>query len=92
MASFGNLSITLALTFGIYALFALFYGAKTGRRDLVKSGEHSVYAVFLFVTLAVGSLVYLLMSSDFSVEYVAGYSNRDLNVFYKFASLWGGQK
>jgi cytochrome c-type biogenesis protein CcmF len=92
MASFGNLSITLALTFAIYALFALFYGAKTGRRDLVKSGEHAVYAVFLFVTLAVGSLVYLLMISDFSVEYVAGYSNRDLNVFYKFASLWGGQK
>jgi cytochrome c-type biogenesis protein CcmF len=92
MASLGNLSISLALAFAIYGLFALFFGAKTGRRDLVKSGEHAVYAVFFFVTLAVGSLVYLLMTSDFSVEYVAGYSNRDLNVFYKFASLWGGQK
>jgi cytochrome c-type biogenesis protein CcmF len=92
VASFGNLSITLALTFAIYGLFALFFGAKTNRRDLVKSGEHSVYMVFLFVTLAVGSLVYLLMKSDFSLDYVAGYSNRDLNVFYKFAALWGGQK
>jgi cytochrome c-type biogenesis protein CcmF len=92
VASFGNLSITLALTFAVYALFALFYGAKTGRRDLVKSGEHAVYAVFFFVTLAVGGLVYLLMKSDFSIEYVANYSNRDLNVFYKFAALWGGQK
>ena len=92
MASFGNLSITLSLTFAIYALFALFYGGKTNRRDLVKSGEHAVYAVFFFVTLAIAALVYLLMTSDFSLEYVANYSNRDLNVFYKFASLWGGQK
>jgi len=92
LASFGNLSITLGLTFAIYALFALFYGGKTNRRDLMKSGEHAVYAVFFFVTLAVAALVYLLMTSDFSLEYVANYSNRDLNVFYKFASLWGGQK
>jgi cytochrome c-type biogenesis protein CcmF len=92
VASFGNLSITIALTFAFYAVFALFYGAKTGRRDLVKSGEHAVYAVFFFVTLSVTSLVYLLMKSDFSIEYVANYSNRDLNLFYKFAALWGGQK
>jgi len=92
VASFGNLSITLALTFAVYALFALFFGAKTNRRDLVKSGEHSVYVVFLFVTMAVASLVYLLMKSDFSLDYVASFSNRDLNVFYKFAALWGGQK
>jgi cytochrome c-type biogenesis protein CcmF len=92
VASFGNLSITIALTFAFYALFALFYGAKKGRRELVKSGEHAVYAVFIFATLAVASLVYLLMKSDFTIEYVANYSNRDLNVFYKFAALWGGQK
>jgi cytochrome c-type biogenesis protein CcmF len=92
LASFGNLSITLALTFAIYALFALFYGARTNRRDLVKSGEHSVYVVFAFVSMAVVSLVYLLVKSDFSVDYVASYSNRDLNLFYKFAALWGGQK
>jgi len=91
VASFGNLSIGLALAFAIYAIFALFYGAKMGRRDLVKSGEHAVYAVFLFVTLSVAALVSLLMKSDFSIEYVANYSNRDLNVFYKFAALWGGQ-
>jgi cytochrome c-type biogenesis protein CcmF len=92
VASFGNLSITFALTFAVYGLFALFYGAKTDRRDLVKSGVNAVYMVLLFVTLAVASLVYLLMTSDFSLDYVASYSNRDLNVFYKFAALWGGQK
>lgn len=92
MANFGNLSLALALTFTIYAIFSLFYGARTGRRELVKSGEHAVYVVFGFVTLAVAALVYLLLKSDFTIEYVAGYSNRDLPLFYKMASLWGGQK
>jgi cytochrome c-type biogenesis protein CcmF len=92
VADFGNISLALALTFCVYALFSLFFGAKTGRRELVKSGEHAVYAVFGFVTLAVLALEVLIMRSDFSIEYVAGYSNRDLPFFYKFASLWGGQK
>ena len=92
MSSFGNLSITLALTFTLYAIFVLFYGAKTGKRDLVKSGENAIYVVFFFATLSVIALEYLLIKSDFNIEYVAGYSNRDLPFFYKAAALWGGQK
>ncbi len=92
MADFGNFAVALALSFCAYALFALFYGARSGRRELVKSGERSVYMVFLFVTCAVFALEVLLMRSDFSIEYVAGYSNRDLPIFYKMAALWGGQK
>src|SRR5262245_43364816 len=92
MADFGSFSVVLALTFCFYAVFALFYGAKSGRRDLVKSGENAVLVMFGFVTLAVFALEVLMMRSDFSIEYVAGYSNRDLPVFYKLAALWGGQK
>jgi cytochrome c-type biogenesis protein CcmF len=92
VADFGNFSIAIALTFCAYAIFSLFYGARTGRRELVKSGERAVYMVFLFVTLSVVALEVLLIRSDFSIEYVAGYSNRDLPFFYKVASLWGGQR
>jgi cytochrome c-type biogenesis protein CcmF len=88
----GNYAIALALTFCAYALFALFYGARTGRRELAKSGERAVYATFGFVLLAVVALETLLLRSDFSVAYVAEYSNRGLPFFYKMASLWGGQQ
>jgi cytochrome c-type biogenesis protein CcmF len=88
----GNYAIALALTFCVYAVFAVFYGAKSGRRELVRSGERAVYATFAFVTLAVIALEVLLIRSDFSVEYVAEYSNRELPFFYKVAALWGGQK
>ncbi|HEX5132169.1 MAG TPA: heme lyase CcmF/NrfE family subunit [Candidatus Krumholzibacteria bacterium] len=92
MADFGNFAIAIALTFCAFALFSLFYGARTGRRELVKSGERAVLAVFAFTTLAVVALEVLLLRSDFSIEYVASYSNRDLPIFYKMASLWGGQR
>jgi cytochrome c-type biogenesis protein CcmF len=88
----GNYAVALALTFCAYAIFALFYGARTGRREIAKSGERAVYMMFGFVVLAVACLEVLIMRSDFSVEYVAEYSNRTLPFFYKFASLWGGQK
>ncbi len=90
--SIGNLSVTMALAFTVYAIFSLFYGARTGRRELVKSGINSVYMIFAFVTLATVALSILLIRSDFSVEYVSSYSNRDLPLFYKVAALWGGQK
>ena len=92
MIQFGNYALSLALAFCVYAVFALFYGAKNGRRELVKSGENAVYVVFGFITLAVVALEVLLLRSDFTVEYVAGYSNRELPLFYKLAALWGGQK
>jgi len=52
----GNYAVALALAFCAYAIFALFYGAKTGRREIAKSGERAVYATFAFVTLAIVSL------------------------------------
>jgi len=92
VADFGNFSIAIALTFCVFALFSLFYGARTGRRELVKSGERAMFVVFGFVTLSVLALEVLLIRSDFSIEYVANYSNRDLPIFYKMAALWGGQR
>lgn len=91
MDSFGNLALTVALAFALYAVIALFVGTQTKRRALVKSGERSVYVFFAFITLAVVSLLYLLLRSDFSVEYVAHVTNRDMPFYYKLAALWGGQ-
>ncbi len=92
MANFGNLALTLALSVSFYAILALFFGWRTGRRDIVKSGEHALYASFFLVTLSIAALLYLFAASDFNIEYVAQYSNRDLPIYYKLAALWGGQK
>ncbi len=36
-------------------------------------------------------LLYALISGDFSLTYVIGYTSKDLPLFYKFTAWWGGQ-
>ena len=43
------------------------------------------------MTIATMALWYLLITNDFSNEYVASHSERSLPLFYRFSSLWGGQ-
>ena len=92
MANFGNLALTLAFSVALYAILALLLGWRTRRREIVKSGEYAVYASFFLVTISTTALFYLFATSNFNVEYVAQYSNRDLPMYYKIAALWGGQK
>jgi cytochrome c-type biogenesis protein CcmF len=92
MANFGNLALILAFSVSLYAILALVFGWRTSRREIVKSGEHALYASFLLVTLSTAALFYLFATSNFNVEYVAQYSNRDLPMAYKLAGFWGGQK
>lgn len=92
MATFGNLSLALAFSFCLYSVFTLLWGARSDKKDVVASGLNSLYAVFFFVTCAAAALLVLLIRSDFSIEYVANYTNRNLPVFYKLAAFWGGQK
>jgi cytochrome c-type biogenesis protein CcmF len=49
-------------------------------------------AVFVLVTLAVGTLEFFFFTDNFTMAYVAAHSNRALPAFYKFAALWAGQE
>ena len=37
-------------------------------------------------------LGYLFVVSDFSIKYIAAHSNRDLPIYFKISSIWGGQE
>jgi len=41
---------------------------------------------------ALGILLYLILTHDFSVQYVASYSSTDLPLYFLISSLWGGQE
>lgn len=90
MAQIGYFALVLALVMSLYAVGAYVYGLKRNRPDFLASANGAVYGAALFATVATAALVYLLMSSDFSVEYVAMYTSTDLPTFYKFSALWAG--
>ena len=82
-------SLLVALGVAIYGALALMAGARMRRRDLLRSGEMAVYAMWGLVTAATLAMVYALVSHDFSVEYVARVGSRATPVFYTVISLWG---
>ncbi|RMF86760.1 MAG: heme lyase CcmF/NrfE family subunit [Nitrospirae bacterium] len=91
MADLGNFALILAFTFASYALVATLWGARSGREALVRSGERAALVVAACMVSVMICLDTLLVRSDFHVEYVASYTNRDLPLFFKVAALWAGQ-
>jgi len=90
MADIGFFAVILAAAFSAYALMAYIVGLKKGRGDFLESAKGGVIGAAVFTTAAALSLIYLLMTSDFSIEYVAMYTSSDLPAFYKFSALWAG--
>ncbi|WP_297393871.1 heme lyase CcmF/NrfE family subunit [Acidiferrobacter sp.] len=48
--------------------------------------------LFLLTTVGALTIVYSLLTNNFSVLYVASNSNTHLPIFYKIAALWGGHR
>jgi cytochrome c-type biogenesis protein CcmF len=92
MAQFGQFSLVLAFVLAIYSIAASLLGIRLGNDRLIASGRNAGIGVFASLSAAIGTLTYLFLSSDFSIQYVASYSNRDLPFFYKIAAVWGGQE
>jgi cytochrome c-type biogenesis protein CcmF len=87
----GRAALVIALGLILYALGAGAYAALRGRRRLHESAVNAVFAAF--GATAVASLVLLaaLATRDFSLEYVARSTSRELPLGYTLAAFWSGQ-
>src|SRR5262245_33649194 len=92
MAQVGQFALALAFVVTAYSIAASLIGIRLKNDKLIASGRNAAVATFVCVTLAIGALGYLFVQSDFSVAYIAEHSNRDLPVYFKIASIWGGQE
>ena len=91
IADLGNVALMAAMAFATYAILASLIGIYRHDPRFTESGQRAVGVVFAAVTVSMIALLYLLLNDDFRFTYVAGQSNRDLPIFYKFGSLWSGQ-
>ncbi|HKD61878.1 MAG TPA: cytochrome c-type biogenesis CcmF C-terminal domain-containing protein [Terracidiphilus sp.] len=101
MATFGSLSLIIALALAAYNLFAGAVALRliaTGRpapispERLADTARRAGIAGFFAVTAAAFALVYSVFTNDFSITYIMEHSNRALPAAYKFAALWSGQE
>ncbi|HMG86014.1 MAG TPA: cytochrome c-type biogenesis CcmF C-terminal domain-containing protein [Terracidiphilus sp.] len=101
MATFGSLSLLIALALAAYNLFAGIVALRllaTGQpapiapERLADTARRAGIAVFVAVTAAAIALVWSVFTNDFSITYIMEHSNRALPGWYKFSALWSGQE
>lgn len=92
MPVLGRLALAIALLLAIYSIGANVYGVRRSHPEFIASARHALWAMCAMVTIAVVALWTGLLTSDFSLEYVASYSSTTLPTAYKFTALWGGQQ
>jgi cytochrome c-type biogenesis protein CcmF len=87
----GEIALWIATLLACWGAIAAFVGGKIGRGDLVLSAERAVYAVWAMLLVSSGAIIASFLRNEYFYQYVAGYSNRELSVFYKVTGLWAGQ-
>ena len=90
MVDVGFISLIVALAIAGYTTLAAFLSPR-GYPELWRSARTGVLVTLGLATIASAALVNAFVSRDFSVEYVAQYSDRDMDLFYTIAAWWAGQ-
>jgi cytochrome c-type biogenesis protein CcmF len=92
MPELGRAALVVCLGLALYALVAGAYAARTRRRRLAVSAQNAILAAFGSVVVASGVLLAALLRNDFSFEYVASFTSRELPTGYTISAFWGGQE
>jgi cytochrome c-type biogenesis protein CcmF len=90
MASLGYYLLLAAFVVCAYAGAISVAGARRRSRTLIESGIGAFYLVAAIMGVASAVIVYAFVSGDYSIRYVARYSDSVQPLFYKLTSYWGG--
>jgi cytochrome c-type biogenesis protein CcmF len=84
-----------ALAFSVVVVAIAFFAALASIRfaapALLRAARGALVGFAALLTLASASLMWALLHSDFSIAYVAEYTERALPIGYKVAAFWAGQ-
>lgn len=86
---FGILVITLVLT--LYGAIAAIIGISVKDQRWIDSARYSSLLSFPLITLAVGCILYLIVTGHYEVSYVYSVSSSAMPLYLKLTALWGGQ-
>ena len=92
MPELGRAALVAALGLILYAIFAGGYAAYRGRRRLLDSATNALFAAFAAVGVASLVLLAALARNDFTFDYVARLTSRELPTGYTLAAFWSGQE
>ncbi len=86
---FGSLTITFLVT--LYAVGAAIYGERNKNDRWIDSARNAMLLTFPLLTISIISIIYLILTNQFQVNYVAHVSSLSMPVYLKITALWGSQ-
>src|SRR5215216_2495033 len=92
MPDLGRAALVTALALLVYAVLAGGYAAWRGRRRLALSAQNALLGAFGAAMVASAVLLGALARHDFSFQYVADHTSRELPLGYTLTAFWGGQE
>jgi len=88
-ATIGHTSILLAFLLALSGIVIPLIGSRSGDDRYFVLTRFAILGQFVLVTLAASSLIYGLMTTDFSIKYVAFNTTRATPIYYRVTGLWG---
>jgi cytochrome c-type biogenesis protein CcmF len=92
IAEFGLFALILALFVAAVQATVPLVGATRGDAVLMNVDRPAAFAQFLLVGLSFGALMWLHVTSDFSVLNVVANSHTDKPLLYKITGVWGNHE
>jgi cytochrome c-type biogenesis protein CcmF len=92
MTLLGTFALWAALLFGVWTAAIAFFADWRARPALAVAVTRGVYATCAALLVAAAALWRGIFSHDFNIEYVAGYTARNLPSYYLVSAFWAGQK
>jgi cytochrome c-type biogenesis protein CcmF len=91
IANFGYGALVITFLVCLYGIAAAIIGVRKDKPAWVDSARNAMLLTFPLLTLASLSIIYLLLTNRYEVEYVANVTSRSMPFYLKVTALWGGQ-
>ena len=88
----GKLSVSISVFFCVISLIYYYRAANLDDERFLKVGNWMFILKGVFMIMASGILIYLIMTHQFQYYYVFNYTSLDLQSKYLFSAFYGGQE
>jgi cytochrome c-type biogenesis protein CcmF len=88
-AVIGHSCIILAFLCALWGIVSPVLGGRPGYERYIASTRAAILSQFVLVTAAASALIFALVTTDFSIRYVAFNTTRATPLYYRITGLWG---
>jgi cytochrome c-type biogenesis protein CcmF len=91
VANLGYGSLVITFLVSLFGAGAALYGVRKNAPAWVDSARNAMLLTFPLLTLSAVSIIFLLVTGHYEVEYVSSVTSNSMPFYLKVTALWGGQ-